>query len=59
LTYTQYTVFTFIAEAVQMLVPKLTSDARDLAVFRRQIAYFCAKYKARKVFLLCSGVLYG
>ena len=42
-----------------MCVPKLTGDARGLAVFQKQIAYPCAKYKARKVFLQCSGVLYG
>ena len=40
-------------------VPKLTSDARGLAVFRRQIAYPYAIHKARKAFLLCSGVFYG
>ena len=42
-----------------MHVPKLKGYARGLAVFQRQIAYPCAKYKARKAFLLFSGVLYG
>ena len=31
--------------------PKLTSDARGIAIFRRQITYPCTKYKARKVYL--------
>ena len=45
-------------KSAQMRVPKLTCDAWGLAMFQRQIAHPCAKYKARKAFLLCSGVLY-
>ena len=39
-------------------VPKLTGDARGLAVFRKQIASPCTKYKARKAFLQYSCVLW-
>ena len=40
------------------MFPNSSGGARGLAIFRRQVAYPCAKYKARKAFLLCSGVLY-
>ena len=55
----------FIAEAAQTRVPKLTGDARGLAVFRRLIAYlrqgkrlFCVLvcYKGSAVYLACSLV---
>ena len=42
-----------------MCVPKLTGDARGFAIFQKQIAYPCAKCKARKAFLQCSGMFYG
>ena len=38
--------------------PQITGDAQGLAVFQKQTAYLCAKDKARKAFLLYSGVLY-
>ena len=42
-----------------MCVPKLIADAQGLAVFRRQITYTCAKYKATKAFfcvlVFCTG----
>ena len=38
--------------------PNSPGGARGLSVFRRQVAYPCVKYKARKVLFLCSGVLY-
>ena len=39
-----------------MRIRKLTGDAQGLAVLRRQFAYPCVKSKAKKVFLVCSGV---
>ena len=42
-----------------MRIRILTGDARGRSVLRRQFAYPCAKFKARRAFLLCSGVLYG
>ena len=49
----------YLLRTLHERVPKLTGDARGLAVFRRQIAYPYAKCKARKAFLQCSVVLYG